>query len=757
MKRCDDVPAFAAFTGRIRYIYKGIIIIFFLVFFGCATIAPQPVTIRHERTPSLSDATMQNQQSRKEPADHSTVAQEQLKKNVINAEEAGRNIEQSAPSAVGEKGAVVSSETIDKARAEVTASTNQDHMEVLPEQAHRELPKEIEESAKVTESVSQELKEIIPDHNISAQEQLKGNVITPEETGLHTEQSAPSAAGEAGAVVSSETNERQAEKIATSDNQEGVKVLPEQAQEPVRDELPRDIKEKEKEQDEEITRNISQELGKGLSEQVKEHVREESPAESKESEQQRIDRITARVTQELMKSLPELIRKQVQEELPREIKVVEKRVEEKVEQKVDRKVEEKVVEQTASLPDWIKRVHFGGDIRLRYERDFFDKNNAVGFTTITQGTAIDTRQLQDSWANTDHFKYRVRLGVGIDVNDQVEAVFRLSTGNTTNPVSTNTILGDFMNKDNVLFDLAYLKWQPTDFLTIYGGRMPNPWFTPTWLVWDDDLNFEGVAFKVRKPISDSLTSFLTAGVFPLQNVDPTDSDGSQHNKWLFGGQVGLEKNDLKGISAKVGVAYYYFSNITGVLNPNPQKPGLTDWSAPLFQQRGNTYFYIDQPNSFKIGLASEFRELNVGGSLDIGFWDPYHFVLAGDYVENLAFDQSKVNAVAGFTDDKGVFHPAPKDTTGYQIGASVGYQALEKFGQWKAQFQYKYIGRDAVVDAFTDSDFHLGGTNAKGWILGADVALRKNVWLSVKWLTSNEISGPTLSVDTLFLDLNARF
>jgi hypothetical protein len=70
---------------------------------------------------------------------------------------------------------------------------------------------------------------------------------------------------------------------------------------------------------------------------------------------------------------------------------------------------------------------------------------------------------------------------------------------------------------------------------------------------------------------------------------------------------------------------------------------------------------------------------------------------------------------------------------------------------------YKYLEADAVVDAFTDSDFHLGGTNAKGWILGVDIGLAKNYWIAAKWLTSNEVSGPPLAIDVLQFDINARF
>ena len=64
---------------------------------------------------------------------------------------------------------------------------------------------------------------------------------------------------------------------------------------------------------------------------------------------------------------------------------------------------------------------------------------------------------------------------------------------------------------------------------------------------------------------------------------------------------------------------------------------------------------------------------------------------------------------------------------------------------------------DAVLDAFTDSDFHLGGTNNKGFILGAQYGLGKNTWLSARWLSSNEIRGLPLSIDVFQLYFNAKF
>jgi hypothetical protein len=62
-----------------------------------------------------------------------------------------------------------------------------------------------------------------------------------------------------------------------------------------------------------------------------------------------------------------------------------------------------------------------------------------------------------------------------------------------------------------------------------------------------------------------------------------------------------------------------------------------------------------------------------------------------------------------------------------------------------------------VLDAFTDSDFHLGGTNAKGWILGGSYGITDNTYVSARYMTADEIDGPTLGIDVVQVDLNTKF
>jgi len=412
-------------------------------------------------------------------------------------------------------------------------------------------------------------------------------------------------------------------------------------------------------------------------------------------------------------------------------------VEEEIKSDVTNELYRQVWTINNALKEKDKRLRFGGDIRLRYERDNFDQNNA----TFAQPS--NPTQLMNSTVDQNLYKYRVRFGAEADVNDTLEAVVRLSTGNTSNPVSENDNLANYENRDSVVFDLAYLRWRPSKSFTLYGGRMPNPFFS-TDLLWAKDLQFDGFAVQAKVPDAASWSPFLNAGAFPLQQYTFTS-----RAKWLFASQAGVEKTDEKGISIKAGIAYYIFKNIAGLANP----PGSTEnnWTAPPFQQKGNTLFNISgTPGTYLMALASDFRELNFTGTFDIGFWDPVHVVFLGDYVKNVGFNEGDVSANTGIPN-------TPMQVEGYQLGMAVGNLVVDNRGQWQVYFYRKHLESDAVVDAWTDPDFHLGGTNATGWIFGSDIGVAKNTWMRLRWLTADQISGPPLAIDVLQVDLNAKF
>ena len=96
---------------------------------------------------------------------------------------------------------------------------------------------------------------------------------------------------------------------------------------------------------------------------------------------------------------------------------------------------------------------------------------------------------------------------------------------------------------------------------------------------------------------------------------------------------------------------------------------------------------------------------------------------------------------------------------GYNIRLSLGTPSLEKLWDWNVNLTYRYLQSDATPDAFNDSDFggYLAGTNLKGYMLGANLALSQRIWTSLRLMNADSIAGPPLSVDTIQVDLNAKF
>jgi hypothetical protein len=88
---------------------------------------------------------------------------------------------------------------------------------------------------------------------------------------------------------------------------------------------------------------------------------------------------------------------------------------------------------------------------------------------------------------------------------------------------------------------------------------------------------------------------------------------------------------------------------------------------------------------------------------------------------------------------------------------TVGYREIKALGDWNAFVGYKWLESDATLDALTDIDFGLGGTNLKGYFLGANLGVGPNVWLTAKWMSANQVAGAPYAVDILQIDLNGRF
>ncbi|HEY2138857.1 MAG TPA: putative porin [Chthoniobacterales bacterium] len=456
-----------------------------------------------------------------------------------------------------------------------------------------------------------------------------------------------------------------------------------------------------------------------------------------------------------------------------------------------------------TMPEWVSRVRLFADIRMRYEGDFFpDGNDNTGafpnFNAINTGPPFDiTGTTFSPQLNVDQdrerIRLRVRLGVAADLGDNFTAGIRLGTGENNSPVTTNQSLGvansaqgGNFSKYAIWLDRGFVKYEvggtPDADFSAWLGRFDNPWFG-TDLIWDDDLGFDGLALQGRYNVYPGVTPFATIGGFPVFTTDFNFSSNRpdkfpSDDKYLVAAQVGTTWKIRHDLSAKVAFAYYDFINIEGRLS-DPFVPltasdsGNTDDTRPAFAQKGNTYFPLRDilpvpENNFGttkqfqyFGLATPFRDIAFTGSLTWSHFDPFHVSLTGEWIKNTAFDRTAINAIAinnrGPNLANGATGPFVGGDTAWLINLKFGNAALEKRWDWNAGINYRYIESDSVVDGFNDSDFGLGGTNLKGFEIYGNLAISPRIFVGVRWLSADEVSGPKYSSDIFQLDFNAKF
>jgi hypothetical protein len=222
------------------------------------------------------------------------------------------------------------------------------------------------------------------------------------------------------------------------------------------------------------------------------------------------------------------------------------------------------------------------------------------------------------------------------------------------------------------------------------------------------------------------------------------------DKWLFAGQVGFAR-ERESYGFTLAAAYYDYNNLAAPFN-DPVLDPLNRSNLLKYSQKGNTYYnVVTSGGNPLLGLAADYKLANLTASLDYAGWKPAPVNLTLDYVENIGYDREAIRArTAGLVNRE-------KRNRGWQARLTVGPREMKSFGDWQVFGAYKYLQRDAVVDAFTDSDFHLGGTDAKGYIMGGLFGLAKNTWLRARYFSTNAIDGPPLAIDIFQLDLNARF
>lgn len=420
-----------------------------------------------------------------------------------------------------------------------------------------------------------------------------------------------------------------------------------------------------------------------------------------------------------------------------------------------------------ALPDWVKTIKLSGDLRLRLHQDNFGADNSeysvVDYQVVNEKGSL-SKAAEKAYLNSteDRLRLRNRARIQLDatINESLELTARLATGNAQDPVSTNQTLGNYVEKQTISLDQAYISGNFFDkHLQVKAGRMPSP-FMASDLVWDSDLAFEGLnsAWKFGPSFASAsgFSGAVMAGAFPVQEVELSDQD-----KWLYAAQANVSWHHAGGNELVAALGYFSYDNISGQENILDSK--LTDFTAPKNMQRGNSVFDIRTPSNPSsadqlFALAADYNLLDFVLRYDITADQGRHLIFSADYVTNLGYEAELVAQRVGQSN-------YAEETDGYKISAFWGVPKVSKAGQWNVEFAYRHLERDAVVDAFTDSDFLLGGTDNKGYIISGEYAVLNNTAIKLSYLSAssiNPVSNPVgknadFDVDTIELDLNVKF
>lgn len=314
---------------------------------------------------------------------------------------------------------------------------------------------------------------------------------------------------------------------------------------------------------------------------------------------------------------------------------------------------------------------------------------------------------QTNSQDKDRQRIRARLGAYTEINPQVSTGIRIATGGSNDARSTNQDLDGYFVKKDLWLDQGYIDYHPDAIknLHIIGGKMNQPWVSMGDIIWDSDIMPEGLAATYSLPISKNFELFGSAGNYTLK--DNIDGDGTQfkNDLRLNAGQLGIKFAPIDMLKFTAGGSVYQYQN---------------DKDAAALSVNGNN--------------TNRFRLLEGFGQVDInGLAVP--LALYGQYVVNNATDSD--------------------EDTGWLTGVKT-----KVFG-FNLDYNYRDTQRNAVVGAFTDSDFANGTTGSRGHKLKVGYDIDKNFAVGATYFLTKADFANTARRDadanTLQLDVEAKF
>ena len=364
----------------------------------------------------------------------------------------------------------------------------------------------------------------------------------------------------------------------------------------------------------------------------------------------------------------------------------------------------------ATLPMWIQTMKLRGDVRLRYQ--FNDNHNKV----LTQHRG----------------RFRLRFFVDAKVNEKVYMGFGFASGSSTDPRSTNQTFGDNNAKKSLWIDYVFAEYNASDYLAFTAGRTKNPLWLTSDMLWDTDINMEGLSARVTLPVNYNWQLFANAGLMVLAEAQTDPKDPHM----LFA-QPGVSWRDNDGVyDFKAGAAVYAFNNV-GHSSELANRPSTTDGYQKSNTLAGSEYKYGYDALSPELEFNANILDpVSVPLITSLFGYNVTYAGLFGNYIKSL---------------DHG------KNGEGWIAGVKFGQRKVEDAGQWQLRYSLRRLEKDAWLDNYPDSDFYGGAVNVKGHEVLLTLGLLRDFALDLDYYQITPISG-NLKMEKLFqADINLRF
>jgi hypothetical protein len=323
-------------------------------------------------------------------------------------------------------------------------------------------------------------------------------------------------------------------------------------------------------------------------------------------------------------------------------------------------------------------LNVSGDMRVRAQGDYDDR--------VRDRTSAQVR---------------ARLGATYQVSELVAVGARLVTGDPDDPNSTDVQLSSFDDDLQVSLDQAYVQLNFGD-ARVFGGKIPQP-FTRTELVWDGDVNPQGVSVMYKHPLgSDS--AIRANGIFFIVDEDAVGPEST-----MTGAQLGYDLELGEEWTLGFDGAYYdYRLGSTGGADDGDFRDNL----------RNPDGSYLSD---------FDLADIIVGATW-AGAGSRWPVRLVGDYVRNVG--------------------AATAEDSGFGVDLSLG--RLKESGDWRLTYGYSLAETDAVLAAFSHDNIALG-TNYRLHALTFEYVPWAKTQLSAIWY-HYRTEAPALGAENPWID-----